>query len=65
MMTELYPLSPKDTLSSLYLGQDIRNVPTPAAIIDLATVKRNCEGMLSACDSLKLEWRAHVKTHKV
>lgn len=64
-MTEFYPASPKEALSALYLGQDIRTVPAPAAIIDLAAVRRNCARMLSACDSLDLEWRAHVKTHKV
>ncbi|CAM1504548.1 Fc.00g021390.m01.CDS01 [Cosmosporella sp. VM-42] len=62
--TVFYPPSPKDALRALYLGKSIREVPTPAAIINVAAVRRNCERMLSACESLGLEWRAHVKTHK-
>ncbi|KAH9903750.1 putative serine dehydratase domain-containing protein [Xylariomycetidae sp. FL2044] len=60
----LFPCPPKDRLSELYVGKDIRDVPTPAAILDVAVVKRNCERMLDACDSLNLQWRAHLKTHK-
>ncbi|KAI0123465.1 hypothetical protein BJ170DRAFT_586772 [Xylariales sp. AK1849] len=62
--TTLYPTSPKETLASLYLGKSIRDVPTPAAILDVAVVKNNCNRMLQACKSLDLQWRAHVKTHK-
>ncbi|KAH8811019.1 alanine racemase domain protein [Xylogone sp. PMI_703] len=63
-MSSFYTISPKEELSSAYVGKSIHNVPTPAAIIDLAVVKRNCQRMLDACESLQLEWRAHVKTHK-
>ncbi|KAK2602032.1 hypothetical protein QQS21_004459 [Conoideocrella luteorostrata] len=62
--TELFPTSPKDVLAKLYLGKSIRDVPTPAAVINVAAVKRNCERMLQTCDKLGLSWRAHVKTHK-
>lgn len=60
-----YPASPKEALKAAYVGESIRNIPTPAVVIDVATVRRNCERMLQACDRLKLSWRAHVKTHKV
>lgn len=63
--TTLFPPSPKETLAALYVGQSIRHVPTPAVVIDLAVVRRNCARMLQACTSLGLGWRAHVKTHKV
>ncbi|KAM4062740.1 putative serine dehydratase [Hirsutella rhossiliensis] len=59
-----YPVSPKAALKATYVGQSIRNIPTPAVIIDVAAARRNCERMLQACDRLKLSWRAHVKTHK-
>lgn len=60
-----YPTSPAEALKAAYVGQSIRDVPTPAVVIDVAAVRRNCERMLRACDRLKLSWRAHVKTHKV
>lgn len=60
-----YPTASKEALSGLYLGKSIRDVPTPAAVINVAAARRNCERMLQACKSLQLGWRAHVKTHKV
>lgn len=60
-----FPPSPKDALLAEYLGKSLHEVPTPAAVIDVAAVRRNCKRMLEACESLNLEWRAHVKTHKV
>lgn len=63
--TVLFPPSPKDELVKLFVGQSITNVPTPAAVINVAAVRRNCSKMLEACNALNLGWRAHVKTHKV
>lgn len=60
-----YPSSPREALVAEYVGKSIRNVPTPAAIINVAAVRRNCSRMLEACKSLNLGWRAHIKTHKV
>lgn len=62
---DLYPTSPKDALAALYVGKSIRDVPTPAAVINVAAARRNCARMLQACEQLGLGWRAHVKTHKV
>ncbi|KAM3545898.1 hypothetical protein ARSEF1564_001179 [Beauveria bassiana] len=59
-----YAASPREALVAEYVGKSIRNVPTPAAIINVAAVRRNCSRMLDACKSLNLGWRAHVKTHK-
>ncbi|KAH8893035.1 hypothetical protein GQ53DRAFT_840756 [Thozetella sp. PMI_491] len=59
-----FPVVPKEVLASFYVGKSIRDVPTPAAIMNVAAAKANCERMLNACDSLGLGWRAHVKTHK-
>lgn len=52
-------------LRHTFVGQKLRDVPVPAAIIDRAVVKRNCDRMLGACKDLKVGFRAHTKTHKV
>ncbi|KAG6025664.1 hypothetical protein E4U19_003023 [Claviceps sp. Clav32 group G5] len=63
-LNHLYPSSPRHVLAELYLGKSLREIPTPAAVINVAAVRRNCERMLQTCDRLDLGWRAHVKTHK-
>lgn len=61
----LYPAVSEAALKSQYRGSNIRDLPTPAAIIDRAVAVRNCTDMLDAARSLELEFRPHVKTHKV
>ena len=61
----LYPAVSEAALKSQYLGTKILDLPTPAAIIDRAVAVRNCTDMLDAARKLGLEFRAHVKTHKV
>ncbi|KAG6037830.1 hypothetical protein E4U41_004699 [Claviceps citrina] len=63
-LADLHPSSPRQMLAELYLGKSLHDVPTPAAVINIAAVRRNCERMLQTCDRLGLGWRAHVKTHK-
>lgn len=60
-----FAASPREALVAEYVGKSIRDVPTPAAIINVAAVRRNCSRMLQTCKDLRLGWRAHVKTHKV
>ena len=61
----LYP-SPSDAALKLgFVGKDIHSVPAPAAILDAAVVRRNCRLMLEAARELDVDFRAHVKTHKV
>ncbi|KAJ4862102.1 putative serine dehydratase domain-containing protein [Trichoderma breve] len=43
-----FPTSPKEALVKEFVGKSIRDVPTPAAVMN----------------KLELGWRAHVKTHK-
>ncbi|KAH7375505.1 putative serine dehydratase domain-containing protein [Plectosphaerella cucumerina] len=62
--TPYFPPSPHDELTRLYVGKSIRDVPMPAAVLDVAVARQNCDRMLAACKSLGLSWRAHVKTHK-
>ena len=47
------------------LGKSLREIPTPAAVLDRTIVERNCKGMLEACKELGVDFRAHVKSHKV
>jgi D-serine deaminase-like pyridoxal phosphate-dependent protein len=61
----LYPLASKEELVKQFMGKSIGEVATPAAILDLSKVRKNCNRMLSACESLGFGWRAHIKTHKV
>lgn len=61
----LYPIVSKDRLIKEYVGNSIKDVQSPSAVIDLAKVKRNCRLMLEASEQLGFGWRAHIKTHKV
>lgn len=42
----------------------INDLPSPAFLVDLEKVKRNCERMRKRCDSLGVALRPHMKTHK-
>ena len=61
----LYPTPSEAALKLQYVGKEIKDVQAPAAIIDVAVVRRNCTLMLEAADKLDVGFRAHVKTHKV
>jgi D-serine ammonia-lyase len=62
--SSLYPTSPVGDIKSWALGKNLRDLPCPAAILDIAKVKANCKQMLDAVTHLGLSFRAHVKTHK-
>lgn len=61
----LSPLPSNAALEEAFVGKNLRDVPTPAAVVDRAVVERNCRQMLSACEAFHLDFRPHVKTHKV
>lgn len=42
----------------------VADLPTPAAVVDLDVVERNCERMASRAHDLGVALRPHVKTHK-
>ncbi|KAK4940609.1 hypothetical protein LTR28_009091, partial [Elasticomyces elasticus] len=46
------------------LGTHLSHTTAPAAVIDIAIVKRNCAAMLATARALGVQFRAHVKTHK-
>ncbi|KAK5108626.1 hypothetical protein LTR62_008117 [Meristemomyces frigidus] len=60
----LCPVANEAALKLEYVGQHLQNVPAPAAIVDVAVVRRNCRLMLEAADAMKVSFRAHIKTHK-
>jgi D-serine deaminase-like pyridoxal phosphate-dependent protein len=64
-MASLYPVALKEELEKQFVGKSLKDVPIPAAVLDLSKLKKNCKSMLEAVDSLKFGWRAHIKTHKV
>ena len=61
----LLPLPTHAALHEAFIGKNLKDVPTPAAVLDKAVVQRNCLQMLRACKILELGFRPHVKTHKV
>lgn len=54
-----------EALRSFYIGKDINEVPKPAAVMDVAKIRRHCSSMLETVGALGVEFRPHVKTHKV
>ncbi|TKA42623.1 hypothetical protein B0A54_07466 [Friedmanniomyces endolithicus] len=60
----LYPSPSEAALKLNFLGKKIKDIPAPAAIIDLAVVTRNCRLILETASELGVAFRAHVKTHK-
>ena len=61
----LYPSPSEAALKLQFVGKTFQEIPTPAAIIDVAIVRRNCQLMLETAEHLGVGFRAHVKTHKV
>ena len=58
-------LASEEELRKYYIGKSIDEVPTPAAVLDVAIVKRHCHAMLRTVKDLGIGFRAHIKTHKV
>lgn len=63
-LTPTYPLPSHASLQLQYVGKKLENLLTPAAIIDRAVVRTNCNAMLDVCGKLGVGFRAHVKSHK-
>ncbi|EXJ89552.1 hypothetical protein A1O3_02619 [Capronia epimyces CBS 606.96] len=59
-----FPVPAKGALLEAYRHRSLREVPVPAAVIDVAKVKANCQAMLAAVHAVGVSLRAHVKTHK-
>lgn len=62
----MFPIPSEAALQQLYIGKrlaDLENLP--AAIVDVAVVRKNCDRMLALTEKLGMGFRAHIKTHKV
>jgi hypothetical protein len=59
-----YPLADHSSLVKQYVGKKLRDLPTPAVILDRSKIIRNCNAMLQVCQELDVGFRAHVKSHK-
>ena len=60
-----YLCPPREALHQAFVGKKLQEAPAPAAVVDRAVVKRNCQRMIDACRDLKVDFRPHTKTHKV
>jgi hypothetical protein len=47
------------------IGETIDNLPTPSILLDREIMKRHCRTLPAAAESLGLDFRFHVKSHKV
>ena len=45
--------------------QTIHDLETPSILIDLDIMQRNIEAMQKRCDDLGIDFRPHIKTHKI
>lgn len=60
-----YPHASREDLKAQYVGRRLQEVAGPAAVLDVAVTRQNCQVMLDAAESLGVQFRSHVKTHKV
>src|SRR5258707_7417545 len=44
--------------------EELRHTPTPAFLVDLQTVSRNCQAMREKAQASGVAFRPHMKTHK-
>ena len=47
------------------IGRNLKDVPCPSVILDRATVEKNCQRMVSLCNSLGILTRPDFQWHKV
>ncbi|GKT97686.1 alanine racemase domain protein [Colletotrichum tofieldiae] len=54
-----------EALQKFYCGLNVDDIPKPAVILDVAVSRRHCNALLSAVEDIGVDFRAHVKTHKL
>lgn len=59
------PLPSKASLVQQYVGKSLKDIPLPAAVLDIAAIKRNCKRMFDATNELGWALRSAVGSHKV
>ncbi|KAI9770949.1 MAG: hypothetical protein M1840_002653 [Geoglossum simile] len=60
---DLHPTPSKEALCARFVGKSLHELPMPAAILDVAAVKRNCEQMARAVNNLGCEFPPDVGAH--
>ena len=52
---------------SQYVGKTLQEIPIPAAVLDISSVKRNCQGMLrlKSEGNYAVNFLPLIETHKV
>ncbi|KAE8446560.1 hypothetical protein EG329_011892 [Mollisiaceae sp. DMI_Dod_QoI] len=63
-MAAIWPLRTKASLVEQFVGQSLHEVPLPAAVIDIAVIKRNCKIMLDAVEELGFDFLPAVSSHR-
>ncbi|KAF2760800.1 hypothetical protein EJ05DRAFT_473407 [Pseudovirgaria hyperparasitica] len=58
------PLIDAQPLKERFIGKTLSQIDPPAAILDLALIRKNCDAMLQSAAAIGVLFRAHVKTHK-
>ena len=51
-------------MSSSMIGSHIGSLSSPALVVDLAAVEKNCGGMLARAAEAGIKLRGQTKTHK-
>jgi len=46
------------------MGKDLSSLATPAFVVDLDVMERNCKRQLDIAQKLNVQLRPHIKTHK-
>jgi D-serine deaminase-like pyridoxal phosphate-dependent protein len=64
-MSSNYPLPSKAALVQQFVGKTLKDIPLPAAVIDIAAVRRNCQRMSDAVKDLGFDFAPLVNVHKV
>ncbi|KAH0565124.1 hypothetical protein GP486_001475 [Trichoglossum hirsutum] len=57
-------ITPKEKLCAQFVGKSLHEIPTPAAIIDVAIARKTCDEMVRVAHKLGFEFRPDVGCHK-
>ncbi|KAF8852545.1 hypothetical protein BDZ45DRAFT_678285 [Acephala macrosclerotiorum] len=63
-MAATWPLRTKASLVEQFVGKSLHDIPLPAAVVDIAKVKRNCERMLDAVEELGFDFLPAISYHR-
>ena len=65
MTASLRSPASSDGAESDVIGRDIHDVAKPAVLLDKAKMQRHCQTLRAATERLGVDFRFHVKSHKV